>query len=152
MAYLAGWGTGLFLYLVIGLYFFCLGFLGAVISINPYLDTPVCSDCQKDREQWLQNIGHRSYCGNADEKWHSCEKIYKISEGKKPNVLDLLVERKINFVFNTPNPSRIITQALTDGYLIRRKAVEFGIPIITNLELVDSLANALRNHIVFEID
>jgi len=33
MAYLAGWGTGLFLYLVIGLYFFCLGFLGAVISL-----------------------------------------------------------------------------------------------------------------------
>ena len=81
-----------------------------------------------------------------------CEKIYKISEGKKPNVLDLLVERKINFVFNTPNPSRIVTQAITDGYLIRRKAVEFGVPIITNLELVDSLASALRNHIVFEIN
>jgi len=82
----------------------------------------------------------------------ACEKIYKISEGKKPNVLDLLVERKINFVFNTPNPSRIVTQALTDGYLIRRKAVEFGVPIITNLELVESLASALRNHIVFEIN
>jgi carbamoyl-phosphate synthase large subunit len=62
------------------------------------------------------------------------------------------VERKINFVFNTPNPSRIVTQAITDGYLIRRKAVEFGVPVITNLELVDSLANALRNHIVFEIN
>jgi len=81
-----------------------------------------------------------------------CEKIYKISEGKKPNVLDYLMERKINFVFNTHNPSRIVTQAITDGYLIRRKAVEFGVPIITNLELVDSLANALRNHIVFEIN
>jgi len=82
----------------------------------------------------------------------ACEKIYKISEGKKPNVLDFLVERKINFVFNTPNPNRIVTQAITDGYLIRRKAVEFGVPVITNLELVDSLANALRNHIVFEIN
>jgi len=80
-----------------------------------------------------------------------CEKIYKISEGKKPNVLDFLTERKINFVFNTTHPNRIVTQAITDGYLIRRKAVEFGVPIITNLELIDSLVNALKNHIVFEI-
>jgi len=81
-----------------------------------------------------------------------CEKVYKISEGKKPNVLDFLVERKLKFVFNIPHPNRIVSQAITDGYLIRRKAVEFGVPVITNLELIDSLANALRNHIVFEIN
>ena len=33
MGYLAGWGTGLFIYLLVGLYFFCLGFLGAVLSL-----------------------------------------------------------------------------------------------------------------------
>ena len=33
MAYLAGWGTGLLLYLLIGLYFLCLGFLGAVLAL-----------------------------------------------------------------------------------------------------------------------
>jgi carbamoyl-phosphate synthase large subunit len=82
----------------------------------------------------------------------ACEKVYKISEGKKPNVLDFLVERKINFVFNIPHPNRIVSQAITDGYLIRRKAVEFGVPVFTNLELVDSLANALRNNIVLEIN
>ncbi|MGQ9551805.1 MAG: carbamoyl-phosphate synthase (glutamine-hydrolyzing) large subunit [Candidatus Bathycorpusculaceae bacterium] len=76
----------------------------------------------------------------------NCENIYKVSERKKPNVLDFLVTRKLNFVINTPHPSTIEGQAITDGYLIRRKAVEFGIPIITNLELADTLANALRNH------
>ncbi len=81
----------------------------------------------------------------------TCEKVYKISESQKPNVLDLLMERKINFVFNIPHPNRIVTQAITDGYLIRRKAVEFGVPVFTNLELVDSLANALQNHIDFQI-
>ena len=81
----------------------------------------------------------------------ACEKVYKISEGQKPNVLDLLVERKINFVFNIPHPNRIVTAAITDGYLIRRKAVEFGVPVFTNLELLDSLANALQNHIDFQI-
>ena len=81
----------------------------------------------------------------------ACERVYKISEGKKPNVLDLLTEKKINFVFNIPHPNRIVTQAITDGYLIRRKAVEFGVPVFTNLELVDSLVNALQNHIDYQI-
>jgi carbamoyl-phosphate synthase large subunit len=81
-----------------------------------------------------------------------CEQVYKISEGTKSNVLDLLAEGKIHFVFNTHHPRRIVTQAITDGYLIRRKAVELGIPIITNLELVDRLASALRNHVGFEIN
>jgi carbamoyl-phosphate synthase large subunit len=81
-----------------------------------------------------------------------CENIYKISDGKNPNVLDFLVTRKLNFVINTPNPNTIETQAVTDGYLIRRKAVEFGIPIITNLELADTLADALRNHASLEIN
>ncbi len=65
----------------------------------------------------------------------ACEKVYKISEANKPNVLDLLVEKKINFVFNIPHPNRIVTQAINDGYLIRRKDVEFGVPVFTNLEL-----------------
>jgi hypothetical protein len=33
MGYLAGWGTGLLLYLLVGLYFLCLGFLGAIIAL-----------------------------------------------------------------------------------------------------------------------
>jgi len=81
-----------------------------------------------------------------------CENIYKISDGKNPNVLHFLVARKLSFVINTPHPNKIETQAITDGYLIRRKAVEFGVPIITNLELADSLANALRNHTSLEIN
>ncbi len=75
-----------------------------------------------------------------------CKNIHKISEEKKPNVLDFLMERKLNFVINTPHPQKIDLQAITDGYLIRRKAVELGIPIITNLQLAASLAGALQNH------
>lgn len=82
----------------------------------------------------------------------TCEKVYKISEEKNPNALDLIMDRKINFVFNIPHPNRIVTEAITDGYLIRRKAVEFGVPVFTNLELVDSLVNALRNHIDYQIN
>ncbi|UCH58170.1 MAG: carbamoyl-phosphate synthase (glutamine-hydrolyzing) large subunit [Candidatus Bathyarchaeota archaeon] len=74
-----------------------------------------------------------------------CQKIYKISEGRDPNVLDFLKRRKLKFVINTPSPERIETQAISDGYLIRREAVKFGIPIVTNLELAEVLADTLTH-------
>ncbi len=75
-----------------------------------------------------------------------CENIYKISEGKKPNVLDALVNREIKFVINRPSPDIMDQSSLTDGYLIRRKAVEFGIPIVTNIELAKSFAESLEKN------
>ncbi len=73
-----------------------------------------------------------------------CETIYKISEGKKPNVLDYLENRKIKLVINTPSPDNVSDKVVSDGFLIRRRAVEFGIPIITNLKLADTLADTLH--------
>ena len=74
-----------------------------------------------------------------------CETIYKISERKKSNVLDYLENRKIKLVINTPSPDNVSTQAISDGFLIRRRAVEFGIPMITNLELADTFTDTLEH-------
>jgi len=43
-------------------------------------------------------------------------------------------------------PSRYTTdqQSYEDEYLIRRKTVEFGIPIITNLQLAETLVDAIE--------
>jgi carbamoyl-phosphate synthase large subunit len=72
-----------------------------------------------------------------------CDTIYKISEGKSPNVLDFIENGRLKLIVNTPSPGRIEQLAVTDGYLIRRKAVESCIPIITNLQLADRLADVL---------
>ncbi len=71
------------------------------------------------------------------------ENVYKISEGGSPNVLE---QQEIKLVINTPSPGNPDSQAVSDGFLIRRKSVEFGISIITNLELADALAKALNHH------
>jgi carbamoyl-phosphate synthase large subunit len=56
--------------------------------------------------------------------------------------LDYLINREINLVINIPfNPK-------SDDdldYFIRRRAVEFGIPVITNIELAKTLVKALIN-------
>jgi carbamoyl-phosphate synthase large subunit len=37
-----------------------------------------------------------------------------------------------------------ITDIITDGYIIRRQAVEFNVPVITNLQLAQALVDVMR--------
>src|SRR5436853_5879621 len=77
-----------------------------------------------------------------------CRILYKVSEKKKPNIMDYLQSREVRLVINIPShegdPSS--HRILKDEYLIRRKAAEFGIPIVTNLELARALTKALIRH------
>jgi carbamoyl-phosphate synthase large subunit len=73
--------------------------------------------------------------------------LNKVSEPqKKPNILDYILKRELKMVINIPMPSRGATenQAYEDEYLIRRKTVEFGIPIITNLQLAETYTDAIE--------
>jgi carbamoyl-phosphate synthase large subunit len=74
--------------------------------------------------------------------------LYKAKEPEsKPNILDYLQEHKIDLVINVPmaNKESSISDILTDGYLIRRQAVEFNVPVITNLQLADALVEVLKH-------
>ena len=60
--------------------------------------------------------------------------VHKISEpDRKPNISDLLYEHKIDFIINIPGTSTLekYVGMLSDEYLIRRKALEMGIPVLT---------------------
>jgi carbamoyl-phosphate synthase large subunit len=72
--------------------------------------------------------------------------LYKVNEGNDPNILDYLQARKIDLVINVPmaNKRSNITDIITDGYIIRRQAVEFNIPVITNLQLAAALVEVLK--------
>jgi carbamoyl-phosphate synthase large subunit len=70
----------------------------------------------------------------------------KESGGANPNILDYLQNQKIDLVINVPvaNKQRNYSDVLTDGYIIRRQAVEFNVPVITNLELASALVRVLK--------
>ena len=75
------------------------------------------------------------------------QKAYKISEPeRKPNIADLLFERKIDFIINIPSTSTIekYVGMLYDEYLIRRKAVEMGVPVLTTIEGATSFIKTLE--------
>ncbi len=56
------------------------------------------------------------------------EIVLKVSQGR-PNVIDKIINREIDFIINTPSGKR----GKTEGYMIRRTAVDHGIPYITTV-------------------
>ena len=70
--------------------------------------------------------------------------VYKTSERSEPNVQSLIAHRKVDLIINIPTTSRIDTQ--TDGYSIRRMAVDHHIPLITNLQIAQIVLQCLINY------
>jgi carbamoyl-phosphate synthase large subunit len=84
----------------------------------------------------------------------NCEILHKVSENKKPNILDYITEKRLKLIINIVSLNSIQQKILDDEYLIRRKAVEFGIPVITNFQLTESITNAIEkyNGEIFEFE
>jgi carbamoyl-phosphate synthase large subunit len=63
------------------------------------------------------------------------QKLYKIHEKKNPNILNILRTKKIDLVINIFDP--YFKKEFDDDYLIRRNTVDYGIPLITNLQTAE---------------
>jgi len=69
------------------------------------------------------------------------ETVYRIGEHKSPNALDLMRQRRIDLIINTPSMTH---SAKRDGYMMRRLAVELGIPFITALTSAEAEVEAIK--------
>ncbi len=67
--------------------------------------------------------------------------LYKVSEPRSPNIKEYLDNKRIDLVINIPNHE---SREQTDGYFIRRLATDRGISLITNVQLVKRLVEALQ--------
>ena len=89
--------------------------------------------------------------------------LHKVREpDKKPNIAEYIQGGKIDLVINIPssnnnslnphnlNDSNARSEVLNDEYTIRRLAVEFNVPVVTNLQLASALITVLeqrdKNH------
>jgi carbamoyl-phosphate synthase large subunit len=72
--------------------------------------------------------------------------LYKMMEKeRKPNISDYLAERKIHLIINIPSSMALekFAEMQEDDYKIRRKAVELGIPTLTNVENIEVFIKGL---------
>ncbi len=97
----------------------------------------------------IQTLDKKGFSFFATENTHEFLKsrtlssvmLYKVSEPRSPNIREYLESRRIELVINIPTHES--TQEQTDGYSIRRLATDRGIPLITNVQLLKRLVEAL---------
>lgn len=78
--------------------------------------------------------------GTADAaKGVDIEKIKKVSQGS-PNIRDAILNKEIDLIINTSEGK----QSAQDGYIIRRLAIELGIPYVTTLSGARAALNAIE--------
>jgi len=99
-----------------------------------------------DAARSLQHMGVTLYATQGTAEFlrsngiESCL-LYWPLEQKHPNVIDSLVEGKIDLVINIPKNYQ--ERELTNDYLIRRKASDLAIPLITNIQLAQRFVDAV---------
>ena len=71
-------------------------------------------------------------------------------EGMEPKVLDVLRDKKIDMVVNIPKD--LTPRELTNGYSIRRAAIDLNIPLITNTRLASAFITAFTTMRVEDIE
>lgn len=89
---------------------------------------------------YLQQLEERDWEIYSTGGTHSCLSkngiasyfVYKASEKVEPNIRSIISNRKVDLIINIPSNQG--SQAQTDGYTIRRMAIDHHIPLITNLQ------------------
>jgi len=77
-------------------------------------------------------------------------RLYKIQERRAPSLLDSLAPGKADLVINIP--LGYDRKELTDGYIIRRRATDFGIPLITNIQVAELLVKSLATKTIEDLE
>jgi carbamoyl-phosphate synthase large subunit len=89
---------------------------------------------------------HKLLCDNKI----SAHLIYKISEKKNPNILDYLENRKFDLVINSQSTKDHISEK--DGFIIRRKSIDYNIPLINNIKIAVLFARSIYNYKIDELE
>jgi hypothetical protein len=70
--------------------------------------------------------------------------VHKTSEHHEPNIQSLIAQRKIEMIINMPTSSGLDTS--TDGFLIRRMAVDHHVPLLTNPQITQIMLQCLIDY------
>jgi len=99
-----------------------------------------------DAAKMLQENGYKLYATGGTSKYlaengveNTCV-YWPSDEGKQPQALELLHKKEIDMVVNIPKD--LTVNELSNGYKIRRAAIDLNIPLITNSRLASAFIHA----------
>ncbi len=71
------------------------------------------------------------------------ERVYKVTDAERPNIVDLIREGQIHMVINTTSDA----QAIRDSYSLRRQTVLSGVPYFTTIAAAHAVVDAIEANI-----
>lgn len=103
----------------------------------------------------LNKMGYSIYATRNTSKFLSghgikSQFVYKVHEQNEPNVVDLINQKKVSLVINLSDRGDLgvkhLIKEITDGFLIRRAAVDANIPLFTKATIANLFVEALAKY------
>lgn len=126
-------------------------FLGAGINL-PKHKKMIMTLKDSDKEEAVETgrrfaaLGYEIYATDGTAEVLQKGGVPAIVTGKideeSPNIMDLILEHKIDLVINTPTQGREKTR---DGFMIRRVSIETGVTCFTSLDTANALLTSMEN-------
>ncbi len=91
-------------------------------------------------EHGLSIIATRGTAEYLGKHGFEVESIYKVTEGQRPHIVDIITNREVAFVINTVGDA----QSKRDSFSIRETALKYGIPYSTTISGGKAVANAVK--------
>ncbi|MBU1445683.1 carbamoyl-phosphate synthase (glutamine-hydrolyzing) large subunit [Patescibacteria group bacterium] len=97
----------------------------------------------------LEQLGYKLYAtsGTSDflkENGVKSSKLYKVSSKRSPNIMNYLINKKLDLVIDIPKS--YTHQEITDGYKIRRHAIDMNVSLITNIQVAKMIVTSLEKY------
>ena len=99
-----------------------------------------------DSARRLAGMGYELYASQGTAKFLESKDVpvthlHWPLEAREPNIATLIRNREIDLIINIPKDNR--EKELKNNYLIRRMAVDFDVPLITNIKVAREFIDAL---------
>lgn len=129
------------------------GFLGAGMLLVKKKGVVLATINDHDKQEFLSiakelnNLGYNLMCtsGTANflkQAGLQVESVRKLNE-EEPNILNLIKNMEVDLVINTPTKGK---DALREGFMIRRAAIEKNIGVITVLDTIKVLIEVTKRY------
>ncbi len=109
-----------------------------------------------DAARMLKEHGYNLYATGGTSKFLTEQGIentrvyWPSEEGQQPQAIDMLHNHEIDMVVNVPKD--LTTHELSNGYKIRRAAIDLNVPLVTNSRLASAFITAFCNVGLDDID
>jgi carbamoyl-phosphate synthase large subunit len=103
----------------------------------------------------LHQKGYELYATGGSQKFLEengvpATRVFWPNDNQQPNALEMIQSKKIDLVVNIPK--NFTTSELDNGYKIRRAAIDFNIPLLTNSRLASAFIQAFCKMNVDELE